>query len=404
MTPAGDRSAQALNRALWLLAPTVTIVVAAEFIVVGLLPLVAQDLRIPLAQAGALAGWFAFSAAVAGPFVTLFASRLSPRVILIATLLLYAVANAIVAVAQDFHVMLLARVVQGAALPGFVSVGASIVTRLAPPSEQGRGLARANIGFVLGVLLALPAGIALAQGGHWRLPLLVLAAASLPMAALVALVFPALPAGKAAGFGGQLGLLRQPAFLGHLGLSVLLFASMFAAYTYLGAWVEPALGLTAWGVALALFLFGVAGLFGNGLAGRAADRGPIRASIVAIVVLVAAVNLAALAHGSILLAAVPLALWSVAHTASVTLGQVRVTLAGRAAPPFAMTLNISAANLGIAIGTLGGGRVIDDHGIGAIGLAPIGFAILAVPLALLIARSASRGAPGPSVPGAIPHI
>jgi len=404
MTPAGDRSAQALNRALWLLAPTVTIVVAAEFIVVGLLPLVAQDLRIPLAQAGALAGWFAFSAAVAGPFVTLFASRLSPRVILIATLLLYAVANAIVAVAQDFHVMLLARVVQGAALPGFVSVGASIVTRLAPPSEQGRGLARANIGFVLGVLLALPAGIALAQGGHWRLPFLVLAAASLPMAALVALVFPALPAGKAAGFGGQLGLLRQPAFLGHLGLSVLLFASMFAAYTYLGAWVEPALGLTAWGVALALFLFGVAGLFGNGLAGRAADRGPIRASIVAIVVLVAAVNLAALAHGSILLAAVPLALWSVAHTASVTLGQVRVTLAGRAAPPFAMTLNISAANLGIAIGTLGGGRVIDDHGIGAIGLAPIGFAILAVPLALLIARSASRGAPGPSVPGAIPHI
>ena len=151
-------------------------------------------------------------------------------------------------------------------------------------------------------------------------------------------------------------------------------------------------------------MFGVAGLFGNGLAGRAADRGPIRASIVAIVVLVAAVNLAVLAHGSILLAAVPLALWSVAHTASVTLGQVRVTLAGRAAPPFAMTLNISAANLGIAIGTLGGGRVIDDHGIGAIGLAPIGFAILAVPLALLIARSASRGAPGPSVPGAIPHI
>ena len=67
MTAAGDRPEQALNKALWLMAPTTTIVVAAEFIVVGLLPLVAQDLRIPLAQAGALAGWFAFSAAVAGP-------------------------------------------------------------------------------------------------------------------------------------------------------------------------------------------------------------------------------------------------------------------------------------------------------------------------------------------------
>jgi len=67
VTAAGDRPEQTLNKALWLMAPTTTIVVAAEFIVVGLLPLVAQDLRIPLAQAGALAGWFAFSAAVAGP-------------------------------------------------------------------------------------------------------------------------------------------------------------------------------------------------------------------------------------------------------------------------------------------------------------------------------------------------
>ncbi|HEY4250518.1 MAG TPA: MFS transporter [Roseomonas sp.] len=398
MTAAGDRAGQALNQAMMLLAPTVTIVVAAEFIVVGLLPLVAQDLRIPLAQAGALTGWFAFSAAVAGPFVTLLASRLSPRLILVATLLLYAATNAVVAVAQDFHLMLLARVIQGAALPGFVSVGAAVVTRLAPPSEQGRGLARANIGFVLGVLLALPAGVALAQGGNWRLPFLALAIASLPMAALVAWRFPAMPGGQAASFAGQLRLLRRPVFLAHLGLSVALFAAMFAAYTYLGAWVEQALGLPAAGVALALFLFGAAGLAGNGIAGRVADQGPLRASLVAILILVGAVNLAAIAGGSALLAALPLAIWSIGHTASVTLGQVRVTLAGRDAASFAMTLNISAANLGIALGALGGGWVIDGHGIGAIGLAPIGFAILALPLAILIARR--RAAPPASWHGA----
>ncbi|MBX5153963.1 MFS transporter [Rhizobium sp. NLR10a] len=61
-------------------APAITIVVASEFIVVGLLPLVSQDLRIPLAKEGELAGWWAFSAAVAGPFVTLLASWMAPRV------------------------------------------------------------------------------------------------------------------------------------------------------------------------------------------------------------------------------------------------------------------------------------------------------------------------------------
>lgn len=395
MRPAGDRPDTALNTALWLLAAAITVVAAAEFIVVGLLPLVARDLRIPLAQAGALASWFAFSAAVAGPFVTLLASRLSPRFILIGTLLLFAVGNAAVAFASDFGVMLMARAIQGAALPAFISVGASVVTRLAPPSDQGKGLARANIGFVLGVLLALPAGVALAQGGHWRMPFLVLAAASLPLAALVARLFPTIPRGGAAGLGDQIGLLRQPVFLAHLGLSVLLFAAMFAAYTYLGAWVQQALGLSVRGVAFALFLFGAAGLVGNGIAARVADGGPMRASVIAILTLVAAVNLAALADGRILWAAVPLTFWGIAHTASITLCQVRVTLAGRSAPPFAMTLNISAANLGIAIGTIGGGRVIGDHGIGAIGIAPIGFMLLA--LLVTVPASARWSTPGEQV-------
>ena len=289
--------------------------------------------------------------------------------------------------------MLLARVLQGAALPVFISVGASVVTRLAPASEHGKGLARANIGFVLGVLLALPTGVALAQGGDWRLPFFVLAAASLLIAALIACLFPAVPEERPASIGDQLGLLRQPLFVAHLGLSVLLFAAMFSAYTYLGAWVEHALGLSAWWSALFLFLFGAAGLVGNGIAGRFADGAPMRATVVAIIILIAAINLAALAHSSILLAALPLAFWAISHTASVTLGQVRVTLAGGEAASFAMTMNISAANLGIAIGTVGGGGVIDAQGVGAIGLAPIGFAILAVPLAFLIGRSAARGAP-----------
>ncbi|MEA1648003.1 MFS transporter [Nitrospirillum sp. BR 11164] len=399
MTPTGDRPERVLTRALWLMAPTTTTVVAAEFVVVGLLPLIARDLRIPLARAGGLTGWFAFSAAVAGPFVTLLTSRLSPRVILTATLLLYAAGNALAGLTSDINVMLLARVVQGATLPAFISVGASVVTRLAPPAERGKGLARANIGFVLGVLLALPAGVALAQAGDWRLPFIVLALAALPLAGLVGLLFPTIDASKPTGIGGQLDLLRQPVFLRHLGLSVLLFAAMFSAYTYLGVWVERALGLSAWGVALTLFLFGAAGLLGNGIAGRYADHAPLGATIIAILVLLVSVNMAAQAGGAVLLAAAPLVLWSISHTASVTLAQVRVTLAGQAAPSFAMTLNISAANLGIAIGTAGGGWVIDGHGIGAIGAAPIGFAILALPLVITIGKTPTGGPAGASLRG-----
>jgi predicted MFS family arabinose efflux permease len=94
-------------------------------------------------------------------------------------------------------------------------------------------------------------------------------------------------------------------------------------------------------------------------------------------------NLAALIRGSILLAAIPLAAWGIAHTALVALSSIRVTLAGKDAAAFAMTLNISAANLGIAVGAVAGGWVIDGQGLGCIGLAPIVFAAVALAIPLV---------------------
>ena len=389
MTDAGGSPCEDLDRALLLLAPAVTIVVATEFIVVGLLPLIARDFDISLARAGTLTGWWAFSAAVAGPFVTLVTNRLPPRTLLIAALLLFTAGNAVMTLADNFDLMLVTRIIQGAVLPAIVSVVASVVARLAPRSEQGRGLARANIGFVLGVLLVLPAGVAIADSGDWRLPFAVLAVVALPAAAAISRYFPVVSATRAGTMIEQLGLLRRPVFLAHLGLSVVFFAAMFAAYTYLGAWIEQAMGLSAGWSALLLFLFGAAGLAGNAAAGRIADATPLGGAIVAAVILVASIKLAVVASGSMALATILLMIWGGSHTVLVILCQVRVTLAGQAAPAFAMTMNISAANLGIAIGAFGGGVFIERQGVEAIGIAALGFALLAAPLLWLV-RPAAR--------------
>lgn len=388
MMAAGDRSARALQRVLLLLAPAIAIVVASEFIVVGLLPLIARDLDVPLATVGRLTGMFALSAAIVGPVLTLATSRLSPRLVLIGSLLLFSIGNAMMVFLSDFSTLLAARIVQGAALPSFISVGAAVVTQLAPPARRGKALAQANIGFVIGVLVALPAGVALAQSGNWRLPLLVLAIAPIPAAALVAWFFPSTRPDRPA-IPDQLDLLKRWVFLGHLLLSVMLFATMFSAYTFLAAWLERSLALPIASIAVALFLFSAAGLAGNSLAGRVADRMPVVATVLAILALVVSINLSALAGGMIAAALVPLAIWSIAHTAAVTLSQVRVTMAGGKAPAFAMTMNISAANLGIAIGSSAGGWVIDRQGLDAIGLAPVGFALLAI-LAILVGAESGR--------------
>ncbi|QET04841.1 MFS transporter [Cupriavidus pauculus] len=389
MTPAGNRPDAALQRVLWLLAPAIALVVGSEFIVVGLLHRMAADLDLPLATAGQLTALFALAAAVAGPFVTLGAGRYAPRRVLIAGLVLFAIGNAVLAATSSFALMLLARIAQGAVLPAFISVGAAEVARLAPPSARGRALARANLGFVLGVLIALPAGIALAEGMNWRLPFIVLAVAPVLMAMAIAVWFPRADAHVAPPAANQLGLLRSGGFIGHLLASVALFAAMFAAYTYLGVWLESVLGLRGEGLALALLAFGAIGLGGNALAGRFADRTPLLATAVVVIALAVSVNAASWTHG-LLAAAIPLAIWSLTHTAGVTLSQVRVTLAGAEAPAFAMTLNVSAANLGIALGASAGGWAIDRWSLSALGVVPGGLAVLV--LGILYWLDAARGA------------
>ena len=387
MTGDNLTSESQLRRVLILLAIASPIVVATEFIVVGLLPVLVSDLGVTMAEAGWLTGAFALSAAVLGPLLTLLAASQPPKRMMVAALLLFAAGNAIAVWTCRFGVMLVIRVLQGAALPVFISVGTATVSALAPRDRRGRTLAQANWGFVIGIIGALPAGVALAQGGHWRLPLLVLSVLALIAAILLAIWFPSVivPIPKPS---DQAELLTQSAFLAHLTLTVAAFAALLAAYTYFSVWLSTVVGLDMHEVAVTLFGFGMAGLLGNFVASRIADRMPVVATAGAVAIVALAVAGAARFHENMAVLASQLAIWGVAHTAVVTLCQIRVVTAGGQMPAFAMSMNISSANLGIAIGAAIGGYVIDRAGFDAIPIAPIGMAVVVAVIAALTARIA----------------
>lgn len=386
----GTVSRGVLPIALIVLATATTVVVATEFIVVGLLPLIAQDMNISTATAGYLVSAFALSASLLGPPLAWVTSAQPARRVMTVTLLFFAGTNLAGVLWPSFSTLLALRVVQGAMLPVFLGAGASAVTSLAIPERRGFALALANTGFAAGVVIGLPAGVALANNGLWTPPLVALAIASLAAAALVAVLFPAIDdrTPPSQPFAQLLG--RWP-FLVHLALSTAVFTAMFAAYTYLTVWLQQIAGLAPFGVARALFGFGVAGVLGNAAAAFVADRRPLRATLIAATALalaVAGLSMTDRAGSRILL----FALWGVAHTASVVLCQVRVTLAGRSAPAFAMALNISAANLGIALGAALGGWVVTRWSVNAIGWGPLGLLpVIAGFVVMLAARQPGAG-------------
>jgi DHA1 family inner membrane transport protein len=378
-----------LRLALVLFSAASGIVVATEFIVVGLLPVLAQNLSVSLAHAGRLVSAFAVSAAVLGPLLTLAATSQPPRRVLAATLLLFAAGNVLSILFPHFWMLLTVRVLQGAALPVFISVGTATVSALTVPGQRARALALANNGFVIGVVAAMPAGVALANDSKWWLPFLLLAILAVGAALLVLVRFPTIATSQAPTLTEQVSLLFRALFISHLLLSVSVFAAMFAAYTYLSAWLREFLGLDGHSVALTLAGFGLAGLIGNAIVMRRGDRAVLRTTVIGVcIATLAALGLSVSRSGW--LVAILLTSWGIAHTAVVTLCQVRVTLAGGATPAFAMSMNISAANLGIALGALVGGLIVERAGINAMGWGTAALFSLVAAMAVAVRALSTR--------------
>ncbi|WP_241094293.1 MFS transporter, partial [Pseudomonas viridiflava] len=85
--------------------------------------------------------------------------------------------------------------------------------------------------------------------------------------------------------------------------------------------------------------------------------------------------------------ALALAVWGITQAALFLVSHVRLIKAAPQAPAFAASLNIAGANLGIGIGAVIGGRVIDHLGLGRLGFAAAGIIFLAILLAWVLMKS-----------------
>lgn len=391
LQPASGRPLmRSLNATIALLAFAVAVVVTTEFIVVGLLPMMARDLGVSLLEAGRLVTWFALSSAILGPPLTIAASKVEPRPVLVLALLVFGLGNLVATVIPSYPILVAVRVVQGAALPVFVSVGSAAVARIAGPDQDGRALALVNVGVIAGAVLAMPAGVFLADHAGWSTSFVGLAMLALTAAVSVGAAFPRLERAGLPSIKAQALILAEPSFQVHLLLSAALFTAMFVAYTYLAAFLEVVVGLDGRRIALALVGFGLAGLLGNWIAGRAVGQGPTVATAGAALALVVVMPAVSLVGGNWSLLLPLLVVWGAAHAAAFVLCQVRVMRAGASAPAFAASLNISACNLGIALGAAAGGGIVERYGVEAIGFGSAIFAACALAVAGLMLMKAAR--------------
>ncbi|PHN28810.1 MFS transporter [Pseudomonas sp. ICMP 561] len=370
-------------------------VLTTEFVIVGLLPGIARDLEVSIPQAGLLVTLFAFTVACFGPFLTAYFARFERKKLFVTMMVLFALANTLAALSPNIAVMGIARLIPALGLPVFWALASETAVDLVGPEHAGRAMAKITFGIVCATVFGIPVGTLVADAVGWRMAFGMLAVLALAKALLLFVYLPTIHVNRQdVSLREQMKVLRSPVLQGHVLLSVLVFSGMFTAYTYLADILERLAGFNGTVVGWCLMAFGAVGLIGNSLGGRAVDKHPLMASIVFCAFMVAGmVALIPSIHSPVFLA-MALATWGITQAALFLVSHVRVMKAAEGATAFGASLNISGANLGIGLGAIVGGRMIDSFGLQSLGYAAAGFVGLSILLAvLLMGRPVSQPLP-----------
>ncbi|WP_235570036.1 MFS transporter [Lysobacter sp. Root916] len=366
-------------------------VLTTEFILVGLLPPLARDLGVSIPQAGLLVTLFAFAVAASGPFLTAYFSRFERKRLFVIVLVLFGLSNLAAALAPNIGVMALARLIPALGVPVFWALASETAVDLVGQERAGRAISIISFGVICATVLGVPIGTLVSDAYGWRVAFGALAAVAFGKAALLYFFLPSTRLERAhAPLAEQFRVLRDPLLIGHVLLSTLLFTGMFTAYTYLADLLERLAGFDGSWIGWTLMAFGAVGLIGNSIGGRLVDRNPIGASLLFSAPMALGLLAVVPAIGSAWGLTLALTVWGVTQAALFIVSHVRVMKAAPGASAFAASLNISGANLGIGVGALVGGRVIEAIGVGALGYAAAAIVAVAIALSLWLMSAQAR--------------
>ncbi|MDR5760839.1 MFS transporter [Caballeronia sp. LZ035] len=355
----------------------------SEFASMGIIQLFAASLDLSLAQATNAITAYAFGVVIGAPVVTLMASRLNRRTLLLLLIGLFIVGNLLSAAAMNLGMFAAARFISGLPQGAYFGAGAVVASYVVGEGQSGKAFAIVMAGLTVATIVGSPLATFLGQHLGWRQTYVVVAAIAV-LALLASWAW--LPRNRALDggpLGQELGALRKPRVWAVMTVAALGVSSIFAVYTFIGPLVTDVASLDRSRIPLALALFGVGMTIGNLVGGRLSDAYPAAGLIVGFGS--ALVVLALLASfGSREWILMP-ALFGVGLTMMIAIPtiQVRLTLFAPEAPTLMGAMNLASLNVANALGAAAGGAAI-GAGWGLLSPAWAGFALTAAGLLVFL--------------------
>ncbi|HFH3813208.1 MFS transporter [Pseudomonas aeruginosa] len=342
-----------------------------EYASVGVLPQIADDFGVNLARAGLVVSGYALGVSFGSPVLAALTGGLSRKTLMLAIMVVFVIANAAAALSESYEFLIVARIVSALPHGIFFGVGAAIAASFVAEDRRAAAVAIVFGGLTIAVAAGVPIATVIGQRLGWPMAYWFVAAIGLvsllAMAATLPRKIDIAPAGS---------LIEQAKVLGSgrlliaFGMNFCAWGGTFVAFAYLPSILADITGFGPNGVAWMLALYGVSVIVGNFLGGRISDKAVVRALVLMLGAQAAVLLIFTFTASSMLGSVLTLGVLGALMFCNVPgLALYVVQLAQRHRPgtvDIASTINVSAANAGIALGAFIGGLVADSRlGLGA---------------------------------------
>ena len=344
-----------LVRLLWLSVGTF-VIGAESFILIGILPGIADDLDVSIAACGQLVSAYALAYAIGSPILATLLAGAPRKPMLIGAIVVFAAGNALAGMADSLTLLLLVRILLGLAAGVFTPTANAVAVAMVPPAMRGRAIATVIGGMTVAVAFGAPIGTLLAAQGSWRTPFFIVAGVSaLAAIGLLAGLPRDLPR-SAATLRDRIALASEGPVLRALLVTFFWSMAAFVVFTFVAP-ILLSVGIEGGALSLAFLAFGIASALGNALGGVVVDRiGAVRTQAIGLSALV--LSLAAIPVLAIALPAsvagfgvvAALAVWGLAGWSFYPAQSSRLVEIAPAAPVVALSLNSSMLFFGQAAG------------------------------------------------------
>ncbi|KHD76866.1 MFS transporter [Actinoplanes utahensis] len=354
-----------------------------EFVIAGLLPQMSDDLDVSVAAAGWLISGYALSVAVGAILLTAVTTRFNRKTVLVGLVALFVLGNLLSACAPNYAVLLAGRIVAALCHGSFFGIGSLVARRLVAPERASRAVAVMFAGLTIANVLGVPFGALVGERWGWRATFWAITAIGVLALAALAVWVPAAAGTVTRAPGASVAhAFRSSQVWLTLAATALGYGGMFGAFTYIAYTFTRVSDFSGTDLAWLLIVYGVGLVAGNIAGGRAADLDRDRTLMAALAGLAITLGLfGLLAHSQIASVALVFSLGFFGF-ASVPGMITRVTDAAGGAP-LAASANVSASNVGNALGAWLGGLAI-SAGLGYTAPLYVGAAIVLAALAIMI--------------------